>query len=144
MSIRFRLAALLPLVLLADCGGAPGPKNAAPAGAGSPLPWHYDGDESATAALLPSAPPGAAPSIRLKGLSAMQVKAALGTPEFRRRDAPAEIWQYRTRACTLDVFLYDETAGQTVAHYAVRTQSGVNDRDCVEELLSRVKGAPTS
>jgi hypothetical protein len=30
----------------------------------------------------------------------------LGTPGFKRRDPPAEIWRYRDQSCLLDLYLY--------------------------------------
>jgi hypothetical protein len=82
----------------------------------------------------------------LKGLSAAQAESELGQPSFRRRDPPAEIWQYRVRACILDLFLYKEENGLTVAHYAVRTPSGtaITDRACLDEVLARQTPPPTS
>src|SRR5471032_694712 len=41
----------------------------------------------------------------LIGLERSEVEARLGTPALRRRDAPAEIWQYRSPLCVLDLFL---------------------------------------
>ncbi|HSV29486.1 MAG TPA: hypothetical protein VLL76_08000, partial [Candidatus Omnitrophota bacterium] len=81
---------------------------------------------------------------RLKGLNPLQVKAVLGKPVFTRRDAPAEIWQYRSRACTLDVFLYDEKNGQSVAHVAVRSPQPMDEKDCFSDLTARSRGIPTS
>lgn len=153
MVSRLRLvAAILPLLALAACGGAPPNKGNAPlATAGThPVPWHFDGEPKTgeeTAALpLPAVPPGPMDEpARLKGLEGRQVKSVLGAPSFRRREAPAEIWQYRARTCTLDLFLYDEAGGiQTVAHWAVRSTSGVNDRDCFHDLLTKAKGTPVS
>jgi hypothetical protein len=48
----------------------------------------------------------------LIGLERDQVQSRLGDPAMRRRDAPAEIWQYRSALCVVDLFLYRE--GQTV------------------------------
>ncbi len=58
----------------------------------------------------------------LLGLDHGQVNDMLGPPDFRRRDDPAEIWQYRRQTCVLDVFLYREKTGGllTVAHVEVR------------------------
>jgi hypothetical protein len=90
--------------------------------------------------LPPVTLPGGAEAAKLKGLSAVQVKSVLGQPAYTRRDAPAEIWQYRGRACTLDVFLYDTNGTATVAHSAVRSQGGaVSEKDCLDELLGRAK-----
>jgi len=36
------------------------------------------------------------------------VAELLGPPVFRRRDAPAEIWQYQGPTCVLDLFLYQD------------------------------------
>lgn len=123
-------AALVPLAFLVACGGNP---------QRSGMAIGPDGKTVATGEKLASLPggTGADPS-RLKGLSPMQVRAVLGKPMFTRRDAPAEIWQYRGRACTIDLFLYDEAGGQqTVSHVAVRSQQPVNESQCMGELVGR-------
>lgn len=52
-------------------------------------------------------PPGGKPTLEtLPGMRGADLTAMMGTPQFRRRDGQAEIWQYRGAACTLDVFLY--------------------------------------
>lgn len=126
------LVALAPLALLVACGGAPRQgvttTGATPGGVGK-----SSGDADGVAALSGSQ----ADPDRLKGLSPLQVRAVLGKPMFTRRDAPAEIWQYRGRACTLDLFLYDDGGHQTVAHVAVRSQQPVNDSQCMGELVGR-------
>lgn len=129
------LVALAPLALLVACGGAPNR-----GGVASNTPGGFDqfGTDASRggAAALPGGT-GADPS-RLKGLSPLQVRAVLGKPMFTRRDAPAEIWQYRGRVCTIDLFLYDEGGSQTVTHVAVRSQQPVNDSQCMGELVGRV------
>lgn len=135
-----RHAVLAPLALLVACGG-----NPQTYGGGSNGPSGFDffglgkgGDQQA-------ALPGNAPDPnRLKGLTPIQVRSVLGKPVFTRRDAPAEIWQYRGRACTLDLFLYDEGGSQTVAHYAVRSPQPINEGQCLGELVGRNQGVPTS
>lgn len=133
---------LLSTLALAACGG--------PAATGSGPSVSADGSASVTeeregpatqAALLPPGP--VTEPARLKGLKALQVRAVLGQPVFKRRDTPAEIWQYRSPACTLDVFLYEEKGGQVVAHYAVRSTSGLGDKDCFDQLVARSRGIPT-
>lgn len=134
-------AALVPLALLVACGGNPqrnGLTNAAGTTTG-------DGKDAQLAALQGGT--GADPS-RLKGLSPLQVRAVLGKPMFTRRDAPAEIWQYRGRACTIDLFLYEDAGKQTVTHVAVRSQQPVvNESQCFGELVGRAgrdEGNPSS
>jgi len=56
-------------------------------------------------------PPAAQP---LTGLSAAEVVALLGEPDFRRAEPPAELWQYRSADCVLDLFLYGDAAGARV------------------------------
>lgn len=135
--MRFaRFAALAPLALLVACGG--NPQRSGIAGAGSPGGFDQFGADALRgqqSTLLPGGT-GADPT-RLKGLSPLQVRAVLGKPMFTRRDAPAEIWQYRGRACTIDLFLYDEGGSQTVTHVAVRSPQPVNESQCMGELVGR-------
>ncbi len=42
----------------------------------------------------------------LTQMSDRSLTQRLGAPDFTRPDAPAEIWQYRSASCVLDVFLY--------------------------------------
>ncbi|MEW5726206.1 MAG: hypothetical protein AB1918_00125 [Pseudomonadota bacterium] len=136
------IAAFAPLVLLAACGGNPQAQglvvSGGPDGALPPVRAE-DGPELAALTPAPVDEPA-----ELKGLSPIQVKAVLGKPMFTRRDAPAEIWQYRGRACTLDLFLYDDSAGQKVAHYAVRSVNAVGEKECLDELMAGSRGVPTS
>jgi hypothetical protein len=73
-----------------------------------------------------------------------QLSNILGRPGFVRRDATARVWQYRTPACVLDLFLYDEAAGYRVVYYEFRPTNGdaVSVPDCFENLLLR--GAATA
>ncbi|CAA7622013.1 hypothetical protein [Magnetospirillum sp. UT-4] len=130
-------AVLGSALLLAACAGNPqtgqGPAaSVTPAGAGEPAPAPSR-PAIAEARRVPLEPTA------LKGLSPTQLRSMLGAPVFTRRDTPAEIWQYRGRSCTLDLFLYDDGGGQIVAHYAVRSAQPVSDRDCVDELLGRTR-----
>lgn len=128
-------AVLVPLAFLVACGGAP---NRAGSTANGPGGFDQFGpDAMRGTAALPGGTGG--DPTRLKGLSPTQVRAVLGKPMFTRRDAPAEIWQYRGRACTIDLFLYDEGGGaQTVTHVAVRSQQpATNESQCMGELVGR-------
>ena len=57
---------------------------------------------------------------RLAKLSRKELLARLGRPNFTRHDPPAEIWQYRSADCVLDVFLYPEADDLHVAHAVTR------------------------
>jgi hypothetical protein len=68
----------------------------------------------------------------LVNMSPVDVIAAFGSPDFTRRDAPAEVWQYRSAACVLDVFFYPEGRNLRVAYATTRRR---------EYLLPRPPGA---
>lgn len=143
--MRFvRYAFLAPLALLVACGGNPQRVGALGAdGAAGLDQFGADASHGTQSVLLPGGTGG--DFARLKGLSPLQVRAVLGKPMFTRHDAPAEIWQYRGRVCTIDLFLYDDGGNQTVAHVAVRSQQQpVNDGQCMNELISRRDDNPTS
>jgi len=73
----------------------------------------------------------------LIGLSSDAVTAVLGPPQFRRREAPAQIWRYRTKTCFLDLFLYRDGATLKVAHVEVRGPdvATIGDKACYLGLL---------
>jgi len=122
----------LSLAFLAGCGGAPGGASSI-AATRAPAASGRDPRAGDSLAALPAV---TEPS-RLKGLSTPQVQALLGAPAFKRRDPPAEIWQYRSRRCTLDLFIYqDGGSPQRVEHYTVRSPSPVAEKDCFGELLA--------
>jgi hypothetical protein len=59
----------------------------------------------------------------LTGLSTTEVVGLLGEPDFRRAEPPAELWQYRSADCVLDVFFYGDAAGARVVHSETRDRS---------------------
>jgi hypothetical protein len=48
----------------------------------------------------------------LAGLAPSQVAALYGQPDFRRSDPPAEVWQYRSADCVLDLYFYGGAGGE--------------------------------
>ncbi len=100
-SFRRRLCVGAVLALLAGCSAA---------GSGA-----LHSPTTATARQLATEP--------LTGLSAQQVVALLGEPDFRRSEPPAELWQYRSADCVLDLFLYGDAAGAHVVHSETRDRS---------------------
>ncbi len=82
------------------------------------------------------------------GLSGDGVTALLGPPDYRRRDKPAEIWQYRNDACVLDLFLYSANgAPARVNHMDFRRlgidrdKAGLSNGECFRGFVSRKRGA---
>jgi hypothetical protein len=70
----------------------------------------------------PAAPAAASvPDARiLTGMALAEVVALLGEPDFRRSEPPAELWQYRSADCVLDLFFYADAGGYRVRRSATR------------------------
>ena len=68
------------------------------------------------------AAPAPADASALVGRDARAVAELLGEPQLKRRDPPAELWQYRAGPCILDLFLYAGKDGGAarVAHIEIR------------------------
>ncbi|HVJ51440.1 MAG TPA: hypothetical protein VM689_03215 [Aliidongia sp.] len=103
-------------LLAAACTGAPAPIK--------------PGSDAAAIALAPT--PTALPvkpklEVRelpgLHDISERELVSRLGTPDFTRKEEAAEIWQYRSESCVLDVFLYPEDGVLKVAHVATRDRA---------------------
>jgi hypothetical protein len=62
-------------------------------------------------------------SAAILGLDSGAVRKLLGEPGLIRRETPAEVWQYRTADCVLDVVLYDHATGPRVAYAEARTSA---------------------
>ena len=92
--------------------------------------------EEAAPRQAAKAPPSVKPE-QIMGLTRNELLGLLGKPDFLRRDAPAEIWQYRGKKCILDVFLYDSGEYYRVLHFEVRdrTAESVSTGRCFTALL---------
>jgi len=103
-------------------------------------------------ALSPQ-PPAPAPSPQgatrpdpagMIGADSVALQRLFGPPRLVRRDAPAELWQYQTRDCVVDLFLYQEKDGLKLAYLEARTGAAqvTAPRPCVDAVLaSREKSA---
>jgi hypothetical protein len=104
-----RAAALLIVLLLVACGGdsmtPPVAQGSAPSG----------GTIAATAVSTRGIELG-----KLMGLGAPDLLVLFGEPDFRRTEPPAELWQYRSADCVLDLFLYRDEHGYRVIHAETR------------------------
>ncbi|MGE0119248.1 MAG: hypothetical protein AB7S71_21790 [Dongiaceae bacterium] len=96
----------------------------------------------ALAALLSgcqAASPRDAPgSAAIVGLDRGAVRKLLGEPGLIRRETPAEVWQYRTAGCVLDVVLYDQASGPRVAYTEARTPAAepAPTDNCLSDVLT--------
>jgi hypothetical protein len=105
------LTALLGTAALVGCGVTP-PSPRAERAIAAP----------AAAAAASSISPGPAPRpANLAGLAPRDLVALLGQPDFRRVEPPAELWQYRSADCILDIFLYSD--GDTGDYHVVHSET---------------------
>jgi hypothetical protein len=126
-----RLSAALVLgVLLAACAGPPPPTGAVRVDGASlsqPMqPAAAAPKDPAVAALPGPAPPLTPPPparsdvqpAALVNRPGSTVQELLGPPDLRRREPPAEVWQYTGDSCVLDITFYASTdGGAAVAAY---------------------------
>lgn len=63
----------------------------------------------------------------LTGLEASSLRSLLGAPGLVRKDPPAEVWQYRSPSCVLDIYLYPDGDKLTVAHAEARAPKAGGD-----------------
>ena len=75
--------------------------------------------------------------MQLFGLAGQTISDLLGPAYFIRRDGPAEVWQYRAKACVLDIYLYKEAGALTAAHIDLRKRrkATLPTRRCFHGLL---------
>jgi hypothetical protein len=72
------------------------------------------------------------------GADSVALQRLFGPPRLVRRDAPAELWQYQTRDCVVDLFLYQEKDGLKLAYLEARTGAAqvTAPRPCVDAVLA--------
>jgi hypothetical protein len=85
-----------------------------------------------------SAPPDPIHSASILGLDGGAVRKLLGEPGLIRREEPAEVWQYRTASCVLDVVLYDQASGARVVYTEARTPTAEPTQadPCLSDVLT--------
>ena len=95
--------------------------------------------EQPVLATIPPPEPANDSPRQFLGQDGHRVAARLGPANFVRRDGAAEVWQYRADACVLDIYLYKEKAGLTVAHVDLRKRPAATlpARRCFAALLER-------
>ena len=155
MSVRLKhgyglVIPVLGVLALAACAAPSAPKPASPIAAIQPATYSPPPEISAPDAVPAKPAPGdlTRGADRFEGLAANDVIAALGDPNFRRREAPAEVWQYYGPGCILDLFLYDDeprSSGKPVegvvrdgkvAHAELRGREGAPpEANCLSRLI---------
>lgn len=158
--MRPALAALVAALLLAACVASPrdtvqapppsaAATTAAPPPAASPAPVAPAPQRPVAALPAPAAPPAerGANVARLQGMTALELQDHLGTPDFRRRDGPMELWQYAQDDCILHVGLRPNGTTLLVEHVEARArtraaQDTVTTRNCYAKIVDQRRVAP--
>ncbi|MES1150651.1 MAG: hypothetical protein ABUL54_02055 [Dongia sp.] len=75
----------------------------------------------------------------LVGLDHVVVRRALGEPLHVRNEMPAQVWQYATGDCIVDLYLYDQDGVWTVTYVEARshTAESAPTARCLKSLLER-------
>lgn len=103
------------VLALAACAPPPSGRTGAPQAA-VPGPGLQPSDPNRPASKTVEIPP-------LIGLASREVESLFGQPRFVRRDGPAQIWQYGTEACTVNLFFYRDGPMLKVRHVEFRNRS---------------------
>ena len=143
--LRIRFGLMIPVLgalALAACAGPSPPRPMAGTGTSALSPASYSPPPDSTSPALPPAPGDLARGAdRFEGLAGNDIIAALGDPNFRRRETPAEVWQYFGPGCILDLFLYDDAPGAAkgdgkVEHAELRGRPGQQpEAACLGKLI---------
>ena len=128
--------AIAALVFLGACQAPPKPAVVPPVTETPGAVPEAAQPDPATATLPPEPMINDDPQ-QLMGLGPSALRALLGEPELVRREAPAEIWQYRNENCVFDVFLYDTTGQPKVTYLEARDGEAqqIETRACLNGLL---------
>jgi len=96
-----------------------------------------EGEDNPPAIALRPGPPIDDNPDQLMGLDPVKLEQRLGAPELRRREPPAEVWQYRSASCILDLFLYATSGIKEVVYLEARdfAAAEVETRRCLRGLL---------
>lgn len=113
--------AMLAALMLSACAA---PRAPAPGAVANPAVPREQGQPVASQPTAPE--PASARSADIIGLGTEAVERLLGRPEMVRRDAPAEVWQYRSETCVVDLYLYPAQASYRVAYIEARDPSAAS------------------
>jgi hypothetical protein len=111
-----RWLGVVAVLALSACAPPPSSRSGLPQAAVPAAPGAQPSDPGRPAAKTVDVPP-------LIGLGSREVETLFGQPRFVRRDGPAQIWQYGTEACTVNLFFYRDGPMLRVRHVEFRNRS---------------------
>lgn len=122
------VAASLLLATLAACAGLPSGEGAS----------FSDGTDGPRSGFLREDGRTSVPlrAESLLGLDGAGLVRTLGKPDAFRREQPAEIWQYSSDGCVLDIVLYQKDGPARVVYMEARSREA--DALPVERCLARL------
>ena len=147
-AVRRALPRVAPALVLAGCLGFADDPARPTAGTATPTETTATASSAnppsagapATSTAVITRPP---PPRRLVGLGAGELVGVFGAPTLKRRDPPAEVWQYVGSSCVLHIFLYADSAGvgTAVAHVEALDRGGEpkSSRVCAQRLAAKAR-----
>ena len=110
------------------------------------VPGAKDGNALVSATWSPSPAVDRPDMAALIGTDEARLTRLLGEPRLRRREVPAEVWQYAGKSCVLHVFFYRAgSGGYRVVHVeASRRSQPAGAGDCLGELIDERQAAQES
>lgn len=83
---------------------------------------------------------------KVMGLARGEIEKLLGRPGLVRQEAPAEVWQYQSRGCVLDLFMYEASADYEVVYIEARDVKALTAATavCLGAVIDDRRRTPTS
>jgi hypothetical protein len=89
--------------------------------------------------ILPTATRLSGDPMELVGLDHTALRRVLGKPAQMRNELTAQVWQYVTGDCVIDLYLYDRDGGLKVTYVEARSRTAepTPTNRCLKSLLER-------
>jgi hypothetical protein len=89
--------------------------------------------------MLPTATRLSGDPKELVGLDHTALRRVLGKPAQMRKELTAQVWQYVTGDCVVDLYLYDQDGGMRVTYVEARSRTAepTPTSRCLKSLLER-------
>ncbi|WP_339632890.1 hypothetical protein [uncultured Sneathiella sp.] len=141
------------LFIVAGCAKGPeittlpkdGKKSAPVSAVSGSAPASIPSQKKPDPPVIAAKPPAVLEPTIVVGKTTSEIGSAFGDPNMRRKDSPAEVWQYLAPDCALHLFFYPASSGgeMIVRHIAingrsVETYSELDRKKCFNDYLRAV------